>query len=270
MTTKDIVARYLDGRDVHHEYKRAMTKLAESLPELSAKAINSHLRVRAASISPTSVANERRMALTLWRWAWEERLTDEAPRGVQRVKAPPKPVKAWTIADCRALVKQAEKYRGRRLRNGADLGVFLECWVTLAYETGARYGDVFAWKRSNFRGTAVGWVTSKTMMPCTRVLSDRAVALVELMLKDSRDGTVLGWVCCRRQSFRFMRRLLKAAGLDEGSGRWLRRSAATHVEMMQPGRAQWFLAHRTAGLAARHYLDQTQLCGAVGQPPPLR
>lgn len=269
MTTTIIAQRYLDGRDVHPEYRRAMTNLAGKLPALTAQAINAHLRMRAASISPTSVANERRMALTLWRWAWEERLIDDAPRGVMRVKAPLKPVRAWTIADCRALVKQAEKFFGKRLRNGADLGVFLQCWVTLSYETGARYGDVFSWKRENFRGQAVGWVTSKTGVPCTRVLSDRALKLVETMLKGSKDGTVLGWVCCRRQSFRFMRALLKSAGLGDGSGRWLRRSAATHVEMMQPGRAQWFLAHRTAGLAARHYLDQTQLCGAVGQPPPL-
>lgn len=246
-----------------------MTVLASRLPELSAQAINSHLRMRQESVSAITVANERRQALTLWRWAWEEGLVDQAPRGVMKVKAPLRPVQAWTMADCRALVKGAESFFGNRLRNGADLGKFLQCWVLLAYETGARYGDIFAWKADNFVLGSVAWVTSKTGVPCTRHLSQKAIDLVSEMLKGSTNGTVLGWVCCRRQSFRFMRRLIAAANLPKGSGRWLRRSAATHLEMNQPGKAQWFLAHKTAGLAARHYLDQSQLVSDGLRPPSL-
>lgn len=245
-----------------------MTKLAESISELSAKAVNSYLRARQDSVSPITVANERRMILTLWRWAWEEGHVDSAPRGVMRIRAPLKPVEAWSVAQCSSLVKGAEKFCGVRMRNGADLGAFLQTWVVLAYETGARYGDIFAWKRENFRNGAVGWVTSKTGVVCTRVLSDRAMGLVNQMLAKSPDGRVLGWVCCRRQSFKFMRRLISAC-LPAGSGRWLRRSAATHLEAVDPGKAQWFLAHKTAGLAARHYLDQSQLAGRSCRPPAI-
>lgn len=269
MSPKCLAIEYLDGRSCHPEYRRAMLVLAEKLPELSAKAINSHLRMRAESCSPTTVANERRQALTLWRWAWEEGRTNEAPRGVIKVKCGQPPVKAWTMSECRALVKGTESFFGKRLRNGADLGKFLQCWVLLAYESGARYGDVFAWKKENFSGAAVGWVTSKTGVPCTRILSDKAMELVGAMLESSPDGRVLGWVCCRRQSFRFLRALIKKSGLAAGSGRWLRRSAATHLEMNQPGKAQWFLAHKTAGLAARHYLDQSQLVSDSLRPPSL-
>lgn len=260
--------RYLDNREVHAEYKRNLTNLAVKVPELSAKAVNSYLRARSESVAPTTVANERRMLLTLWRWGFEEGLLPSAPRGVMRVKAPLKPVQAWTISDCSALVKQAEKFFGKRLRNGADLGVFLQTWLVLAYETGARYGDIFAWRKQNFRNGAVGWVTSKTGVVCTRQLSRKALDLVEKMLELSPDGRVLGWVCCRRQSFRFMRKLIKSS-VGIGSGRWLRRSAATHIELSQPGRAQWFLAHKTPGLAARHYLDQSQLAGANCRPPAI-
>lgn len=268
MTPAQIAERYLDGRACHPEYRRALTSLAEKLTELSAQAINSHLRMRQASVSSITVANERRQALTLWRWAWEEGLVDTAPKGVTTVKAPLGPVKAWTMSDCRALVKGAERFFGTRLKNGADLGKFLQCWVMLAYETGARYGDIFAWKKDSFRGNSVSWVTSKTGIPCTRAVSDVAMKLVDEMLAVSKDGRVLGWVCCRRQSFRFMRRLI-ASCLPGGSGRWLRRSAATHLEMNQPGKAQWFLAHKTAGLAARHYLDQSQLATESLRPPAL-
>lgn len=269
MSIASIAKKYLAGRECHPDYKRCILKLAAALPELSAQAINSHLRMRQESVSAITVANERRQALTLWRWAWEEGLADRAPRGVMKVKAPLRPVRAWTIADCQALVKGAEKFFGRRMRNGADIGKFLQCWVLLAYESGARYGDIFAWRKENFVLSSVGWVTSKTGVPCTRQLSEKTMRLVSEMLQCSPDGRVLGWVCCRRQSFKIMRRLISEANLPSGSGRWLRRSAATHLEMNQPGKAQWFLAHKTAGLAARHYLDQSQLAADGLRPPRL-
>ena len=265
----DIAARYLSERECCAKYAAQMAKLAARISSFSAQAINSYLRERSASLSPSSVANDRRVILTLWRYAWEEGLTPEAPRGVMRVKVPAKTVRAWTMAEVRQLVKSAERFCQKRLRNGANLGVFLQCWVMLAYETGARYGDIFSWTEDNFRGTAVGWVTSKTGVPCTRVVSQKTLELVGKMLQASPDGRVLGWVCCRRQSFKFMKLLLASCGMKDGSGRWLRRSAATHVEMTQPGKAQWFLGHKTPGLAARHYLDQSQLIGASSGPPPL-
>jgi integrase len=261
-----VVEQYLSGRGAVPEYRRALTRLAAMLPELSAKAVNSYLRARQESVSSITVANERRMILTLWRWAWEEGLVDSAPRGVLRVKAPLQPVRAWSISECRELVKAAEKFFGKRLRCGADLGVFLKCWVVLAYETGARYGDIFSWRRSNISGDAIGWVTSKTGVVCARPLSDGAIALVNQMLEASPDDRILGWVCCRRQSFKFMRKLISSVSKD-GSGKWLRRSAATHIEMQEPGKAQWFLAHKSPGMAMRHYLDQRQLAGSTPRPP---
>ena len=268
MSPRSLVLEYLDGRECHPEYRRAMIALAGRLSDLTAAAINAHLRMRAESCSATTVANERRMVLTLWRWAWEEGRISEAPRGVMKIKNHQKPVRAWTISECRELVKGAEKFFGQRLRNGADVGRFLQCWVLLAYETGARYGDVFAWRKGNFAGSTVSWVTSKTGVPCTRVVSHKAMDLVADMLNASPDDRVLGWVCCRRQSFRLMRNLI-ASCLPGGSGRWLRRSAATHLELNQPGKAQWFLAHKTAGLAARHYLDQSQLVSETLKPPSI-
>lgn len=268
MRPSDVAQRYLAEREVHPLYVRGLTALAGKLTEFSAQAINSHLRMRRESVGPVTVANERRMALTLWRWAWEEGLVDSAPRGVQRAKAPLQPVKAWSISECRALVKGAEKFFGKRLRNGADLGVFLQCWVMLGYETGARYGDIFAWTRQNLSGCAIGWVTSKTGVVCTRVLSDRALELAQQMLDASPDDRILGWVCCRRQSFKLMRKLISSS-LSEGSGKWLRRSAATHLEMQEPGKAQWFLAHKSPGMASRHYLDQRQLAGSASRPPSI-
>jgi integrase len=269
MRPKYVAERYIAERAVCDKYAAQLTNLAAKIPDFSRQAVNLYLRDQSASLSPTSRANHRRVILTLWRYAWEEGLIDDPPRGVTKVQVPSQAVRAWTMAECQQLVKAAGQFFSRRLRNGANLGVFLKCWVMLAYETGARYGDIFSWTAANFHGSAVGWVTSKTNTPCTRVLSQETMRLVREMLTESPDGTVLRWVCCRRQSFKYMRLLLNSCGLKSGSGKWLRRSAATHVEMTQPGKAQWFLAHRTPGLAARHYLDQSQLAGSTTGPPPL-
>ena len=268
METPRICEKYLSNRLCSAEYARQLTKLAERLGGLTADGVNAYLRSRKDSVAPVTLANERRQALTLWRWAWEEGLVDSPPRGVMRVRAPLQPVQAWTIAHCQELVKGAAAFSGKRLRNGADLGDFLRCWVLLGYETGARYGDIFSWTGDNIRGCAISWVTGKTGQICTRILSDQAVEAARSMLPKSPDGRILGWVASRRYSFRLMRRLL-ASSVKTGSGRWLRRSAATHIEMTDPGKAQWFLAHRSPGLAARHYLDQAQLAGATARPPSL-
>ena len=269
MNPQSIAKRYLSSRICCEQYAMQIERLAKSVRAFTAQAVNSHLRARLESLSPSSVANERRVLLTLWRWAWEEGLVDTAPRGVMRVRVPQRPVRAWTMAQCQALVKGAEKFSGRTLRNGADLGDFLACWALLAYETGARYGDIFSWTESNVCAQSISWSTSKTGVACVRPISAKAASLVQKMLAGSPDGRIVGWVCCRRQSFKFMRQMLIANGLGAGSSKWLRRSAATHVEMTRPGKAQAFLAHKTPGLAARHYLDQSQLVTSEAGPPPL-
>lgn len=259
---------YLGSRTCSAEYARQLRKLASRLGGLSAAAVNAHIRVRKDSISPVTLSNERRQAMTLLRWAWEEGLVDAPPRGVVRLRAPLPPVQAWTIAHCCALVKSADGFSSQVLRNGANVGEFLRCWVLLGYETGARYGDIFSWTKDNLRGTVVSWVTSKTGVICTRHISKKCSESAEAMLAASTDGTILGWVASRRYSFRLMRALLDRAG-GRGSGKWLRRSAATHIEMSDPGKAQWFLAHKTPGLASRHYLDQSQLAGNTSRPPSI-
>lgn len=269
MSSVDICEQYLAGKSCSREYERQLRLLARRIGKIDAKSINSHLRERLASVSATTARNERRQAMTLWRWAYEERLVGDPPRGVMRIRDVSRPVRAWTLADCQRLVNGASAFFGKKLRNGADIGVFLQTWVVLGYETGARYGDLFGLRAGDLHDRAISWTSSKSGVACTRALSPHAVALCKKMLESSPDGTILGWVGSRRYTFRLLRRLLDAC-VDEGSGKWLRRSSATHVEQAFPGKAQWFLGHKSPGMAARHYLDQSQLAGMGVAPPPLR
>ena len=206
------------------------------------------------------------MLLILMRYAYEHGMLKEYPRGVASIKAPKAPTKAWTLEQCCTAVKSASQWRGKRFRNGADKGAFLECWIRLGYATGARYADIMALHRKHFSGNRLYYSQNKTGNPISAVLNDSVMACVRELLAKSPDGRVLGWVCGKRWAMRTMKKLLADCDL-EGSSKWLRRSAATHVEMKQRGAAKLFLGHRTQGLADKYYVDWGQV-GSDYPPPP--
>lgn len=272
----EVAERYLSERIVSRDYGRQIQAVAKRLEAFSAMAVNAYLKMRLEQVSPTTVCNERRVIRTLWTYAFENGLCDTPPRAILRVRQECKPVRAWTVADLRELVKAIKPRHGRLFANGVDKGVWLEVWVRLAYDTGARYGDLFAWTTANIRNGLVEWTTSKTNVACSRRLRpETRLAIGELAqnrracgLDTGRVVPILGGVCCRRQSFKILRCVLDGAGM-EGSGKWLRRSAATHVEQQRAGSGSQFLGHKTPGLAARHYLDQSQLQVDLPVPWPL-
>ena len=239
-------------------YAQHLRRVASKVAVLDAQHINAYLRLRLTQVSPGTVSNERRMLLTLWGWAWQEGIYDIPLRGVMAIRAPSKPVEAWTITECSALVKATSQYNFQRMRNGTNLGLFLRCWVLVAYETGARYGDIFGFTHANVGFGCVSWTTSKTGIPCCRSLSLQCQSAIADMMQNRRCGPIFSQCASRRYSFTLMRRLLVASGLP-GSAKWLRRSGATHVEQTNPGMAQRFLGHKSANMAAQHYLDQRQL-----------
>jgi integrase len=251
---------YLIERVVAPEYSLNLSKVAARCGRLSQDRVNAYLRSRMDSVSMTTVANERRMILTLWRWAYDTGKYDSPPRGVMTIRPRTQPVKAWTVADISHAVNTAFKKKDRVMRNGASIGDFLACWLLLGYETGARWGDLWAIKEGDFYGSMLRFTASKNGSHIHRILSDDCMKLVNIMLSISPNGTVLGWVAKKRYAMRLMKEHLKECGLD-GTSKWLRRSGATHVESEQPGQAKMFLGHRTAGLAERHYIDWAQLGG---------
>ena len=251
---------YLSERAVGEVYASHLRRVGGKICCLTTNSVNTYLRSRLDFVSRTTVANERRLILTLWRWAYETGSTELAPRGVMSIATRTRPVQAWTIANLQKTVKASIQKKGVTLRNGADLGRFLECWIRLGYETGARWGDLWKMHRQDFHGSMIRFCANKTGSHIHRVLSDECIAAVDRMLDDSPDGTVLGWVAQKRHAMKLMKEHLRGCGLD-GTSKWLRRSGATHVEQQQPGQAKVFLGHRTAGLAERNYIDWAQLGG---------
>lgn len=257
MNPTTLAEQYLSARLVTPQYAEHLKRTAGKVATLDPSVINDYLRARRDQVSSVTLANERRMLLTLMRYGYEEHLIEEAPRGVMRIRQEQPPVRAWSLGAVRQLVNIANKSRGKRFECGVDKGLFLETWVRLAYDTAARYGDLFSWTTDNLHGDFICWTMNKTGVAMTRRIGKTTQERVHEIL-EGRGPLILGGICHRRYSFRLFRQLLKEAGMS-GSGRWLRRSAATHVEARKKGSATVLLGHKTPTLAYRSYVDMSQL-----------
>jgi integrase len=267
-TFADIAPHYLAERVVSAVYAANVKRVAGKIGTVSVERLNKYIMQRAEQVSGITARSERTIALCMWRWAYDRGLLDIAPRGVLKMKARKRPTKAWTIPQLQALVKATRQYDGKWMRSQADLGQFLRAWVLLAYETGARFGDVMAFRAEHLDGDTISWTQSKTGDPMVRSLTPACLDACDAMLKRSPDTTIVGWACGKREAMRLMRKLLDSQGLG-GSSKWLRRSGATHCEMAQPGAGRLHLGHRSPALFESAYADFSQLRTKTPKTPPL-
>ena len=264
----DIGERYLAERVVSKLYAHNVRRICRGCPKVSAEAINAYLRRRLTDLSTVTVRSERVILVSLWKWAYEAGVVDEAPRGIMRVKARRAPTRAWTVEQLQAVIEATKKHDKRILRSGADRGQFLRAWVLLGYECGARHGDLWRFTGEHLDGDAIAWTQGKTGDAIVRLLSEPCLEACRAMLKASPDGRILGWACKPRQAMRLMRQLLDDVGVG-GTSKWLRRSGATHCEMASPGAGRMHLGHRSVGLFEQAYADWTQLRKNTPRAPQL-
>jgi integrase len=258
ITFVEIAGQYLESRVVSGTYAANVRRIAGRCRDISKDRVNAYLQARLQIVSSLTCRAERTVLLTLWRWAWENEIIENQPRGIMRIKTSKPPTQAWTVEQLRHAIAMTAKCDTTRLRSGASLGRFLRAWILLGYEAGARRGDLFSMTREHIDGDTLRWTQHKTGDPIVKVLSPACLEAVGAMLAASPDGTILGWVCQRRRAMSLMKDHLKRCGLA-GTSKWLRRSGATHIEMSAPGKASLHLGHRTATLAAQAYIDWGQV-----------
>lgn len=262
-----LAKQYLATRQVSDAYAANLIRTAERCRVLQKDTINAYLKKRLAEVSATTAKSERTMILTVWRYAYEAEIVDLPARGIMRFRVTKEPTRAWTRDEMKLAIEAATKAAGR-LRSGAKLSDYLECWIRLGYETGARHGDLRAFRADHINGDVIRWVQSKTGDPIEKVLSPACLDACRRMAAGSTDGTLLGWACGRRMALKHMRSHLDACGLS-GTSKWLRRAGATHIEMLHPGKAKLHLGHRSVGLAEKNYLDWGQIRRTTPVTPSL-
>lgn len=264
----ELAVEYLSQRSVATIYSKNVIRVASRVGLVSVESINAYLRQRLGEVKASTVRSERTILLGLLRDAYERGAIDQPPRGVMKVKARKPPTRAWTVSEMKQLLQRCDEYGDRRLRSGVKVTAFLRAWILLGYESGARQGDLFAMKASHLHGNVLAWTQSKTGDPLQKILTPSCVDACLRMLERSPDGRILGYACRPRQAMRLMKSHLSACGMD-GSSKWLRRSGATHIEIVSPGRAKLHLGHRSVGLAERSYLDWGQIRTHIPQTPSI-
>jgi len=268
------VARsYCDEREVTPDYRQALSRVAQSLDRAGINPMtlqDSIMNRWLATLpqSPTTRANYRRMALTLWRFAADRELCGHYPRAVTKIKPRRSPVIAWSQDELARLVKASREYE-HTLKTNVRAGVFFEGWVRCAYETGLRFSDQLRLPCHALREDRLHVVMNKTGLPIGKRITPRLVEILT-MLGVRGDGRTFFSAHLNERWLRVhFARICKNAGIS-GTPKWLRRTGATFVEAKQPGMAGRFLGHLSHGLAEKHYIDRTLLPDACPCPPEIQ
>jgi integrase len=271
-----LLSEYLGEREASPRYAESLRRTVRKCvmyglrmtSQLDPASVNDFLR--SLDLSPVTRANIRREILTLWRYAYEQGHTEEMPRRVMRIKAPRRPVEAWTAAELNDLLDAAESDARpvSRLCPRVFWRDVLPVWIAVGYDSGLRFSDILQLRDTHFIKDCVAVNAAKTGKSTVRRLSPYTLASVQRLLAESPDGSLFQWCITRKRALTKWREFLKEQNM-RGSSRWLRRSAATFVELEGPGSASVFLSHSNPALARLHYLDQT-LMGVPKGPPKLR
>ena len=266
MLALDLLARYL----AHHPYGVAASTETQlrctwrvylrdshsSGPEaFDCQRVNDWLDELRETRAPDTVRTQRGNLLVVWWWAYREGLVREPPLRVRRLRPISRSPTAWTVEEVRTLIAAAESYQTRPHWTGS--------LIRAAYDTGLRLGDLLSLRRDQV-GPTLRVTQHKTrrvihlvLRPETLTAIDRHVAIA--------PPHILAWpLWGRREAFyRHFNRIVRAADIRPGTFRWLRRTAATQLERIEPGRGTELLGHQSRSTTEAWYIDRGQL----GTPP---
>lgn len=276
MRLTDLLAAYLGSRDCGKRYREALLRTVRKMTEagitsvadLRPEQVNRFLQ-NLSTLGSVTRQNIRREALTLWRYAFEERLTDEPPLRVMRIRATPKPPQAWSMPTLARMVECAEKDETVvSKRHNVRVCDFLPHWITIAYDSGLRFQDVHELHVDQIRDCVVTGVAHKTNKTYIRPLSEYSTAKARELADKSPDGTLFRWFLTRRRAFLALKKFRERHKVV-GTFKYLRRSCATMKEFQEPGSARQYLQHGDGATTIRHYVDESLLAVPKG-PPPIR
>lgn len=274
MTLHQLLSAYQASVEVSPRYgeslKRTVRKAQNSglvyVCQLVPNAVNTMLC--GLNLSPVTVANIRRELLTLWRYAYEEGITESQPTRIRKIRQPATAPVCWsgdTLARIwKAAMADATLIRVRSKLRRCDI---LPAWIGIGYDSALRFSDVHALTRDDIRERCVVTTASKTGKAVARQLSEATLEQVARLASLSPDRTLFRWALPRRRALQVWRAFLDEHGFG-GSSKWLRRCAATALECRERGAATAFLQHSHPSLAIRHYIDATQV-GVPSSPPPI-
>lgn len=279
ITVRFYVGHYFRGRDVTEHYSKLcffrvrhfIGWLGRDIPisELTCDMVNEWLTFCShMKLAKVTVNNYRRTMLMLMNFAYMEGAIDEPPTRLKRIKTQRQIIQSFSLKQIRKLVEVAKEMPDY-FPNGVKRADFWAGIIGAAYSTGLRRGDLLAVKRSQIGANGVAQVIqSKTgHVVCVR-FSSNSRALIHKM-RDETDLRAFRWPYHENAMPRQFRYLLKVAGIDTGTFKWLRRSAGSQAEAQRPGDGPRLLGHRSLQVFRDHYEDQTVTKAKPVEPPEL-
>lgn len=277
MSLADLLDQYTASRPTSSRYRESLLRTVRkaeaagltSVRNLQAAQVNRFLTALSTSLSATTRHNIRRELLTLWRYAFEEGMTEVMPVRVGKIRPVYATPQAYSDTSLEAMLQAAcgdvTPVGGLTKARVCDL---LPAWIGIAYDTGLRFGDVLSLSFSSVRNGTIAITANKTGKPLVRKLSAGTLQDIRALQALSTNGTMFLWAMPRRRAIKAWRAFLDRHGFG-GSSKWLRRSCATYVEIQRPGSATRFLQHSNPSLAPAHYFDESLFAVPDG-PPPIR
>lgn len=274
-------ALYLSTRDVCESYAKTLLArcqkftewhLAEfgrspTIDDLEFRTVNSWLEsAQKRGLAQWTVSGYRRNLLAIWRFAYQEGETNEPPLRVRRIRICERPVTAWTLDEIRELDSAASELSGE-YGPGIQCSVFWQAMIHAAYSTGLRRGDLLGLQRTQIAPDGVIEVPQHKTGSIVRTrLSTHARAMVDKMA-ESGDPRAFPWDEHLNTLNSHFKRLVKSARIRPGTLRWLRRSAGSYADMVQPGSGPRLLGHRDCRTFSRFYEDRS-ITGKLPPSPP--
>jgi len=205
--------------------------------------------------APDTVRSQRGSVLTLWWFAYREGLVEEPPLKVRRLRPIHRSPTAWTVEEVRALIAAAEVYPTRPLWTAS--------LIRAGYDSGARLGDLLAIKCESVSPRLM-LTQHKTGRTVHVQLRPATLQSIRLHLAGRTEGLVWPLWGRREALYRHIRRVVRSAAIRPGTFKWLRRSAATACERVQPGSGTVLLGHASRSTTEAWYIDRSLL-----STPPL-
>lgn len=229
-----------------------------TLDDLADTQLNAYIDWLRANRRPHTCRTRRGNLLILWHWAYQESLTDVAPRRIRRLRRIDHNPEAWTTAEVRALLTTAEQLSGCHWRTTIRRAAWWSSLIRAGYDTGLRLGDLLAMPVSSISET-LGVVQHKTGRYVLVQLRPATIAAIDQTLADQPRTLVWPLWCGEETFFQHFRRLVTTAAIRPGTFRWLRRSAATACESVQPGSGTVLLGHASRATTEAWYIDRSLL-----------
>lgn len=264
--------RYLLARAVSPDYagtlRARVCKFCDwagadvSIDSLSPELVNEWIaELDAGGMNKWTLDSYRRAVLCVWNHAYLNGDNENAPNRLRKVKKPRLIIEAYTHDELRQLLAAAAKLRTLHVDDN-KASDFWQAAIHVAYSCGARRGDILTleWKHVAPSGRMT-FLQSKTQYAHTVQLSKEAMYHAHQL---TTTGLVLPYPYEVNWFGVTFKRLQEAASVTRGSWKWIRRSAGSYAESVQPGAGARLLGHRDERMYRRHYEDS----GIVGEKPP--